>query len=576
MKQIFDLLPNCLYRIKSEIPITAIEIRIVELDTQKEYGNVMDGANYVKYTHHRKRYIAPVINNIFKSPDFKIRDKTAFFIMSNVDVYGIDSSPPVEIERKVEREVMLKKKRSLKHSLTRGDKKKVCYITSNSCVGGVEKLTMMLLKHITDYHKTVIVTDIKGAFHSEYEKYSDVCFFERSKENVKAFLETNYFDVYHIFNSLIGLDLLDKMDGRIVLSLFGDYTFPTMWFKMRKDVFIKNVEFIDVITTDNKKNVDILGDFPIQVNNGIEIPEIETRKRCSTEPIVAWIGRNSGEKRPDVLYRTAKNCKDVRFLVAIGNVYNVFNEEYTGTLQMLQTLPNVILWVNANEKDVYFILEQAAIILNTSMMEGIPVALLEGMARGCYPIVPNVGEVADLVEGVGTVVDDLSIQDYSQYIHEALIRCGGDPDLVNKVRDRIVKKHDIENFVRVMKRIYNGDVNADKTVILAMANKINIVNRNDRLDAFVSGEPWKLESNMDYARKLYRALLDVELESVPYWVNIVKKGYARKKTTDHFFYTALEINNDNAEYVTDIQKNIIKNLGKYDDDNPDYSIVGGY
>ncbi|GAH21060.1 unnamed protein product, partial [marine sediment metagenome] len=46
----------------------------------------MSGVNYVKYVHRRKRYAITVINNTFKSPNFKIRDKTIFFIEPDVEI----------------------------------------------------------------------------------------------------------------------------------------------------------------------------------------------------------------------------------------------------------------------------------------------------------------------------------------------------------------------------------------------------------------------------------------------------------------------------------------------------------
>ena len=451
------------------------------------------------------------------------------------------------------------------------NRKRICFIVSNSCIGGVEKLTLTLLKHITEYHKTIIVTEIKGELHNEYEKYSDVCVFENRKEKLKAFLNNNHFDIYHIFNSMFALELLNEMHGRVILSMFGDYTNPLMWFQIRKEALIKKIENIDVITADNIKNIELLGNFPILVNNGIEIPSKEITK-CTSTPIVAWVGRNSGEKRPDALYVTVKSCPDTWFFVAIGNVYT--DVASTKTLKNLQNLPNVVVWINANEKQVDFILTHATVILNTSMVEGMPVALLEGMARGCYPIAPNVGSIADLIKNVGTVVEDLSTEDYSKYIRESLIKCNNNPDLVNKIRDCVIEKHDIKNFVGTMNKIYSGDIDVDKTSILNMAERIDMKNCDARLIKFLKEEPWNIRSNLEYGEKLYSGLFDVDLQSVSYWHKIIQNGYERRRFTHDLLKVALEINKDNKaaeEAIRNCKEKLNEQLHEqYDDDNPQY------
>lgn len=448
------------------------------------------------------------------------------------------------------------------------NRKRICFITSNSCIGGVEKLILTLLKHINDYQKVVIVTEIKGELHEEYEKYSDLCFYEPNKDSVKAFLESNIFDVYHIFNSMCALDLLSLMHGRVVMSMFGDYTQPLMWFTMRKDAFIKNIEYVDVITTDNKRNVGVLGNFPIQIDNGIDMP-VSVHQKDLTAPKVAWIGRNSGEKRPEALYETAKNCQNVTFLVAMGHSYKT--TENMRLLNKIRSQPNIVLAVNADENTVYSMLDQSVILLNTSMMEGLPVALLEGMARGCYPVAPDVGGIKELINDVGTVVDDLKRLDYSPYINVALERCHN-PDLINRIRSKVAK-YDAKLFVDKMNRIYLGEVTKDKTAILNIAKKIHILTCGERLANFINAEPWNTQSNLVYGEKLYYALFDVELKGIPFWYSVIKKGYTRERFTFDLIKLALEINDDEAvkETILGIHELLTQRLkADYPDDDINY------
>lgn len=451
--------------------------------------------------------------------------------------------------------------------IPKDERKRLCVFASNSCIGGVEKLTITLLKHVKEYHKTVVVTEIQGPLHEEYERYSDVCFYEVDKKNLKAFLEQNKFDVYHIFNSMHALDLLPLMHGRVIMSMFGDYTNPQMWFTMRREAFIKNIQFVDVITTDNKKNIDILGGFPLHINNGIEIPAVMPIK-CLDNPIVAWVGRNSGEKRPEALLETAKSCSDVWFLVAIGNVFT--NAGSIKLLNDLKALPNAVVWVNAEERVVDFILTHAAIILNTSIMEGTPVALLEAMARGCYPIAPNVGRIADLIKDLGTIEEDMTVVNFTPHIRGALKRCVSDPKLPMKVRARIVETHDVTGFVDTMKRAYRGDIKVDKTAILGLANRIEIKNCNERLGAFLLTEPWKIKSNLEFAKELYRALFFLDLDSIPYWMDVIKKGYKRRRFTKDFFELAKDINKDSVKNLERAYKMFVDRMEKEYADDTEY------
>lgn len=558
MKQIFNLLPNQVYRIKSKISVTAIEIHIVRLETHKEYNSVMNGASYVKYTHHRKKYVARVIDNTFKSPDFKIYDKNAFFITPDVDIYGTDSPSMVEIES---------------GSLLCG-KKKICYIVSNSCIGGVEKIILNLLKMLDrqKYYVCIIVTELKGVLHELYEEYSDECYLIINKGELNNFFDNRSFDVCHIFNSILGMEILKKKmkPAKVVMSMFGDYSWPGMWYSQRIELFMRNIEYIDVITTDNPKNVELFKNFPVFIPNGVIVSQKKYMKNTN-KPIILWIGRNSGEKRPGIVYNTAKSCPELDFFVAISNPLS------KKSTYGLESLPNATLLMDANEKMICSLCERSMVFFNTSLTEGMPVALLEAMSKGCIPVVPNVGNMLQLVEDVGIVVDDLDETDYGMYIKKAVEIYQKNPSICEKIVEKIYKSHNIDVFNRTVLDVYEGRMDGkDKTGILKKAGKIVFIGIEDRLKTFMSEKPWEIEKNIDFAMKFYRAVFDVNLESNPFWPNVIKKGYPRKK----FTYSLTEFaNNLYPEYSTligEFQNDILDRLGEYPDDVESYIPNSGF
>ena len=480
------------------------------------------------------------------------------------------------VKKHYNKDIQIKNMENLYEDTSFG-KKTICFIVSNSCIGGVEKIILDILKMLNNepnkerYYIYTVVTEIKGKYHSLYEQYSNKCYYINDVKILTKFLESYTFDIVHILNSMLGMQLLKKMNAKkTIMSIFGDYSWQGMWFEQRIERFIKNIEYIDIITTDNPKNVTLFKEFPLYIPNGVNIPKKKYIKNFA-EPIILWIGRLSGEKRLEILYNTAKSCPNYQFYVAISILVS------DSSITDLDQLPNVTIFKNANEKTIKALCEKSLIILNTSLCEGTPISLLEAMAHGCFPVVSNVGNIGNIVGDVGIKIDSLKELNYSKYVEKALEIYKNKPSIYDEITDRINKTHNIDVFYKSIMDIYEDKLNAgDKTKILKLAGKITLVELKDRVKDFLSDEPWLIKSNIEFATKFYKTLFDVDLDSNPYWKKIIERGYSRKYFVHYLLKNAEKLYPEHFDTISCFYNELTSKLGCYSDDDityvPDASI----
>lgn len=129
----------------------------------------------------------------------------------------------------------------------------------------------------------------------------------------------------------------------------------------------------------------------IVIHNKVDIPESEILKPIPAEFNILFVARNTFEKRPHLFLEIAKrsllNKLPLHFTM-IGDFENFIkdapkNVNITGRITSKRELDNFY--------------NNAHVILITSIFEGFPLVLLEGMSRGVIPISTDVGEVASFV-----------------------------------------------------------------------------------------------------------------------------------------------------------------------------------
>ena len=137
---------------------------------------------------------------------------------------------------------------------------------------------------------------------------------------------------------------------------------------------------------------------------GLELPPALTRAEARSEfglpadaPVVAFIGRLTGIKRPDrfieIVRRVSADRPDVRFLVAgAGDQAQLIHDA-------ARTLPIISLgW----RSDVENVLAASDAVLLTSDNEGTPLSLIQAAMAGLPVVASDVGSVHDVVEDGAT------------------------------------------------------------------------------------------------------------------------------------------------------------------------------
>jgi len=338
---------------------------------------------------------------------------------------------------------------------------------ANSLVGGVEAILLNTLKGLdkTKYEATVVVTHQNGDLESEFRKYSDYFITIACTPNIKTqpqkeqlildntgFLQdyalNNNFDILHVINSMEGYHLAGQFHGRVVVGIYGDYSIDNKFFERRREILSQvNDSDNGYIITDTPSNLKLYPNA-ILIPTGVDVPII--RKKIERNPKqLIWIGRASGEKRLQLYIDIANRLPLYKFVLFAAGRLNTFR------------LPrNVVLY--HNETDRHLITEElrrSSMYLNTSYIEGIPLSLIEAMKCQCVPIVPKVGGMPKMVDGVGAVIEMRKKQNYNShdiddfverihYYHRMM------PLSMETLRKRIRRRVSKHSIAKMTKEIY--------------------------------------------------------------------------------------------------------------------------
>lgn len=149
--------------------------------------------------------------------------------------------------------------------------------------------------------------------------------------------------------------------------------------------------------------------------NGIHLPARQTIKDYNGEIQILYVGRGTEEKRIHLIAQMAERSHrsgQSASFVFMGDVENAIPKLLLPYCRLLghKTNPDEI-------NEVY---EQSHIVIITSSTEGFPLAIEEGMARGCAVMATPVGDVGVHVKNVENGWLFTSITDEVQIVEEAL------------------------------------------------------------------------------------------------------------------------------------------------------------
>lgn len=144
------------------------------------------------------------------------------------------------------------------------------------------------------------------------------------------------------------------------------------------------------------------------IPNQIKAPDTYLKENLKLPLNVIFVSRNSPEKRPEVFLAIAKKCHELTLPTTFTMVgdFEEYQEEHGNYIEFTGPI---------NDKaELNKIYKKSDIILITSVLEGFPMVLLEGMAHGVVPISTAVGEIPFLISEnfkTGYLVDDADEKD---------------------------------------------------------------------------------------------------------------------------------------------------------------------
>lgn len=176
--------------------------------------------------------------------------------------------------------------------------------------------------------------------------------------------------------------LASKVTNTLIVMNNDDFNFANVYFKSRKC----NIKFI-------RNAVDLTKFFPLDLSRKIT----EKSKYFGTDKfVIGFVGRLDDQKNPLEFINAAKMILDCRsdaifYIVGDGNL----SENVRTTINNMGINQSILMlgW----RHDVPDLLRATDILISTSLYEGMPLNILEGMASGSVIIASNVTGNRDLV-----------------------------------------------------------------------------------------------------------------------------------------------------------------------------------
>jgi glycosyltransferase involved in cell wall biosynthesis len=270
---------------------------------------------------------------------------------------------------------------------------KILFVLETTIIGGIERLALNLLKALpATYEKHVIITEKEGLFTDSFKASSNTYQFLKgytpdassTVSQLRDIIKTGKFDIVHVFNGIQNLMAIPR-GVRCVFTAGGDYNREVYWerakfFGYTKDKILSEMSGLNItIFTDKDTNKYV---FPNNVKISRNIISFKSYSDTPKDPKkVIWVGRNSFEKRPDILQNIAKCMPEYTFIQCLA-------EE--GSTHPENKINNVIVYYNVLDDEwMQTLYAESSICLNTSDTEGIPLSILEAHSQGCHVIGRN-------------------------------------------------------------------------------------------------------------------------------------------------------------------------------------------
>lgn len=230
--------------------------------------------------------------------------------------------------------------------------------------------------------------------------------------------------------------------------------------KKRKIYFViekimANIQGINIAVSKGEYEESIrLSKNTIRIDNSIDnyfLDKLIKPVTYKNNPTIGTIGRLTYQKNPKCFNELANKFPDIKF-IWIGD----------GDLRKELKSPNIEITGWKNRYSVIELMNSIDIYIQTSLWEGLPIALLEAMYMGKPVIVSNVIGNKDVVNSYtnGFIADN--IEDYEKYIKELIC----DRKLFYRISEEakryIIENHLLNDMLNKYKKLYSNEIKDDE------------------------------------------------------------------------------------------------------------------
>jgi glycosyltransferase involved in cell wall biosynthesis len=295
----------------------------------------------------------------------------------------------------------------------------------------------------------------------------------RTKEIIDEVLEQERVDVVHasLSFSLLNLGLPDICHDRsipIVVTLHFPYDRrPTIWGRGARVLYrlwsILLAKYdTEIIFSEEQRDIDILARYGIPLErlevipNGVDVDRFQPgvpnyKEESKAELILTYCERIDPEKKVGAFLQAFQEMElpssHKAVVIGEGSEYRKLRERYS--------ISSIILTgLIADQAELIRMLQASDIFVLPSEVEGLSLALLEGMACGLATVATDVGCSGEVLRGAGIVIQSgeesqlrLALQllaDYPGFRHR----------LVEEARKRVVERYSLNGNIDRLTELY--------------------------------------------------------------------------------------------------------------------------
>jgi GR25 family glycosyltransferase involved in LPS biosynthesis len=410
----------------------------------------------------------------------------------------------------------------IKSSTYKTNQKKILFLINYNDTGGAEYVSYQHIKFCKELgYNPIVLSAGKGMFYEKIKKLDIDLYYcdlnshtkqkrfeviEKISKDVDIIYNCNYFEITEQIQRLKE----NKKFEYLTIS-HSDIDFVIDEMQKYESITDKYIVIHDKIRNAlNKRGIKNTKIYTLP--NFIEYEEINSKFRSfvntelknklkinSNDFVIGMISRISPDKNIIDSIKILKLLDRSNYkLLIVGDSSDttesiLYKQEVLKLIESLDLTDKVIITGNVENGEVYKYISLFDISINTSPSEGLPISLLEIMACGKHCFYPSHGEIPEVLEGFGTVINlkqkkSLNKRDSENYIYSGY----GDSDLLKYVKEieRLeeikIDSNEISNHIKINRNfetykyyidfLFGGYKSGISFIIRARNEEINIEN----------------------------------------------------------------------------------------------------